>query len=154
MCKTREMAVGMTTVVGCLIMIGCGTMGFGEKLYEAQQLRVAATQTTLLRIVSAYATSQGWHLVNTSAEAGDVVEALSPAIEVSGMQMRNRWFFWLADNKLLIEKRLEVKFDPNEEVWQSSTAVCDTYAYENELLHLGEIAVLAQDPPSQIASNK
>jgi hypothetical protein len=137
--KTRALLV----TVSMVLTTGCSMVGIDQKLYEAQRLELSGGRKALGDLIVAYTKDQRWAIVATSVTPNPAVEALSPPVEVSGMTMRNRWFFWAEDNQVLVEMRLEVRFDPAVDVWESSPVLCDTYEYQNEQRHLKGLAEFA-----------
>ena len=136
-----------------LFVAGCSMVGFDQKLYEAQRLELFGSRDALVELVVAYARAQNWVIVSTSVGPNAAVEALSPSVDVVGMGMRNRWFFWVEDNEVKAELRLEVRFDPAVDVWESSPVLCDTYEYQDEQRHLQKLAEFAgKRRPSQVAA--
>ena len=136
-------ARALLSIVSMLLVAGCSTVGFGERLYEAQRLELSGSRKTLADLIVAYAKDQQWVVVARSVGPNPSVEAVSPKIDVSGMGMRNRWLFWVEDNQVVTEMRLEVRFDPAVDVWESSPVLCDTYEYQNEHRHLQGLAAFA-----------
>ena len=106
-------------------------------------MELSGNRRSLVDLIVAYAKNQHWVIVSTSVGPSPAVEALSPSVDVSGMGMRNRWLFWVEDNQVVTEMRLEVRFDPAVDVWESSPVLCDTYEYQNEQRHLQGLAELA-----------
>jgi len=60
--------------------------------------------------------------------------------DVGGMATRTRWLFWADDDWMRVEMRLEARFDPAVDLWESSPVICDAYRYKTERHHLAFLA--------------
>jgi hypothetical protein len=132
--------VRLAAVLSASLIAGCNVFGAGNRIYEAQRLELSGTRTTLVGLVVDYAKTQQWTILSTGDGAGVPVEALTAPVDISGMTMRDRWYFWIQDNEILVEMRLEVRFDADYPTWSSSQVLCDTYAYNTEHQHMQELA--------------
>lgn len=135
----------LATVASLAILSGCMTVGHAPRRYQPQSLALWGTRTSLTELVEAYVRAHGWRVVAmTRYGPGPAVEALSVREDVLGVNMRNRWYFWVEDNQVRVELRSEARFHPRAGSWESTPLVCDTYSYHLERQQLLDLAAFAQ----------
>lgn len=101
-------------------------------MYVAPSAQINGTRGEIMPAAERFAQAQGWRVIHASRNHG-VVEALTPTVDEGGVALRERWFLFVEDAELRVQRVLEVRFDPQDEAgWESTAVVCDTYKYEAE----------------------
>ena len=131
----------------------------GTKAYAPPTLTVPAVRNELFTGVYDMIRHEGWSVVASNAPAG-TIEAVAPADESLGVEMRERWLFVIEDFQVSVKRTLEVRFDPSSQTWEHEGAVCQGYIYlrENEVLGAleqrfgGGTSIAANQPTSKNGS--